>query len=205
MCHIRCLFFIIAIIFGIKNKPADSPRIVGPGNVFFEFMQPRIAEYTITSGCQTCGTENNVTNRQESQSPYFIQQLDQVPAGGNLAVTFAARFQGSMIVFDCINSENCVVFFATISEEGLLQEAAGYDRIFCPICQAQRTKRDFTEIVEASAALVISIPRIHWNRRNTVRIKNRTRLNQGGDLRLRMRDGSFVIYRLHVAVEHLGR
>ena len=91
----------------------------------------------------------------------------------------------------------CSFFFATISEEGLLQEAAGYDRIFCPICQAQKTKRDFTEIVEASAALVISIPRINWNRR--------TRLNQGGDLRLRMRDGSFVIYRLHVAVEHLGR
>ena len=94
-----------------KRHLRYSPRIVGPGNVFFEFMQPRIAEYTITSGCQTCGTENNVTNRQESQSPYFIQQLDQIPAGGNLAVTFAARFQGSMIVLDCINSENCVVFF----------------------------------------------------------------------------------------------
>ena len=85
------------------------------------------------------------------------------------------------------------------SEEGIIQEAENYDAIFWPTCQAQRIKRDFIEMVEAAPALVISVPRIDWNRRMTVR-----RVVQGRDLRLRMRDGSYVNYHLHVAVEHLG-
>ena len=90
------------------------------------------------------------------------------------------------------------------SEEGIIQEAENYDAIFWPTCQAQRIKRDFIEMVEAAPALVISVPRIDWNRRMTVRVKNRRRVVQGRDLRLRMRDGSYVNYHLHVAVEHLG-
>ena len=86
-----------------------------------------------------------------------------------------------------------------------MQEAEDYDRIFCPICNAPRIKRDFTEIVEATPSIVISLPRLLWNRRQTVRIKNRIRIRQGGDLQLRMIDGTFVVYQLQVAVEHIGR
>ena len=46
--------------------------------------------------------------------------------------------------------------------------------------------------------------RIFWNRRNTVQVKDRRLINIGDNLRLRVHDGTFVNYRLHAAVEHLG-
>ena len=72
----------------------DSPAITGRGNDFFNFMAPTIAEYSIVFGCRKCGINDNETDRQVFQCPYFIQQLDEIPAEGNLATTFASRFQG---------------------------------------------------------------------------------------------------------------
>ena len=72
----------------------DSPAITGRGNDFFNFMAPTIAEYSIVFGCRNCGIDDNETDRQVFQCPYFIQQLDEIPAEGNLATTFASRFQG---------------------------------------------------------------------------------------------------------------
>ena len=63
---------------------------------------------------------------------------------------------------------------------------------------------DHTEIVESSPVLVISLPRLNWNRRMTQRTKNRTKINPGGNLRLRTQGNNFVHYRLHAAIEHLG-
>ena len=57
-------------------------------------MAPTIAEYSIVFGCRNCGIDDNETDRQVFQCPYFIQQLDEIPVEGNLSTTFASRFQG---------------------------------------------------------------------------------------------------------------
>ena len=90
------------------------------------------------------------------------------------------------------------------SEQGMLQVAEEYDRIYCPVCRGPRTKTDHIEIVEPTPVLAISVPRISWNRRMTQRTKNRAKINLGRDLRLRCSDSTFIQYRLHAAVEHIG-
>ena len=70
-----------------------SPRITGPGCPYFNFLQPQIAEFQRISGCQRCNYEDNITAREVSRSPYFIQQLDDIPVDSDLVTAFAARFE----------------------------------------------------------------------------------------------------------------
>lgn len=114
-----------------------SPRITGPGCPYFNFLQPQIAEFQRISGCQRCNYEDNITARNVSRSPYFIQQLDDIPVDSDLVTAFAARFE----------------------EVGLEQPYNANDPLLCLNCQSPRTKTDFLELLEPSPVVVISIPR----------------------------------------------
>ena len=114
-----------------------SPRITGPGCPYFNFLQPQIAEFQRISGCQRCNYEDNITARNVSRSPYFIQQLEDIPVDSDLVTAFAARFE----------------------EGGLEQPYNANDPLLCLNCQSPRTKTDFLELLEPSPVVVISIPR----------------------------------------------
>ena len=78
-----------------KNNPG-----IGPGCPYFDFLSPEIAEFSRVSGCRTRGYGDNITNREVSRMPYFIQQIGDIPPEGTLSATFSARFHGKVVLFE---------------------------------------------------------------------------------------------------------
>ena len=65
-----------------------------------------------------------------------------------------------------------VAFLKLFSEDGVQQPYNATDPLVCPTCPSDnptpRTKIDFIEITQASPVVIVSLPRINWNRRNTM-------------------------------------